>query len=340
MMAPPDIQNLKLLVLPHPNYYGLAGNMAEQVRLAHQHGLAVLADEAHGAHFCASPLFPAPALNAGADFTVMGAHKTLGAFTQAAWLHCRDGGEAALKVKRALRLVQTTSPSYLLLASLDVARHQLQQSGERWEETIRLGMRLREEISKIPGLSAPGEELLQAPGVCACDLSRLVVNVSGLGITGFAAAEWLAGERHLLVEMADPNNLVFILGPGDEGPAAEFLREGLREMAGIFNSSKRIGGGEFGELSGMIKDLYDFPIPSQALTPRQAFFAPSRVLPLEAAAGMVAAGAITPYPPGVPLICPGEVIDKTVLDCLEAWRSAGGTWAGMTGQTVAVVEGS
>jgi arginine/lysine/ornithine decarboxylase len=219
-----------LLVLLHPSYYGLAGDLAAQIEMAHQRGILVLTDEAHGSHFCASPLFPASALTVGADFTVMGAHKTLGAFTQAAWLHCREGGEAASRVNQALRLVQTTSPSYLLMASLDVARHQLQQSGERWGETAGLGRRLRREISRLPGLMAPAEELLDVPGVTAYDPARLVVNVSGLGITGFTAGDWLARERRLLVEMADLGNLVFILGPGDEGPAAALLG-GLQDLA-------------------------------------------------------------------------------------------------------------
>jgi len=378
-----------LLVLPHPNYYGLAGDLAEQIALAHRHGLTVLVDEAHGAHFRASPLFPAPALTAEADFTVMGAHKTLGAFTQAAWLHCRERGEAALRVGQALRLVQTTSPSYLLMASLDVARHQLQQSGERWEEIARLGTRLREEISRIPGLRAPGEELLDVPGVCAYDPARLVVNVSGLGITGFTAGGWLARERRLLVEMADLDNLVFILGPGDEGPAADALLNGLRDMAaawidagGEFESGKSNSGGKRGEhggsggycgsagvdagerstgdggyggfcgqdvavsgrrqleLSAIIPKLYELPIPRQALTPRQAFFAPRCQAPLHDAAGKIAAETITPYPPGVPLICPGEEIDKPVLECLKAWRQAGGTWLGQAGGAIYVVDGS
>jgi arginine/lysine/ornithine decarboxylase len=347
-----------LLVLLHPNYYGLAGDLAEQVGLARQLGLTVLTDEAHGSHFCASPLFPAPALTAGADFTVMGAHKTLGAFTQAAWLHCRSGGAAALKVGRALRLMQTTSPSYLLMASLDVARRQLQQSGERWEETARLGMRLRQEISGIPGLHAPGGELLQAPGVCAYDPARLIVNVSALGFTGFTAAEWLRQERRILVEMADLMNLVFILGPGDEGPAADALLDGLRALAGANvisdgGGSKSRGGyggycgqdvaaGDRGvlELSANMPEIYDLPLPRQALTPRQAFLAPVRALPLEEATGMIAAETVTPYPPGVPLICPGEVIDATVLECLVDWRQRGGIWPGMAGGSIYVVDGS
>jgi arginine decarboxylase len=349
----------RLLVLLHPNYYGLAGDLAEQIELAHQHGLLVLTDEAHGSHFCASPRFPASALAARTDFTVMGAHKTLGAFTQAAWLHCREAGEAASRVDQALRLVQTTSPSYLLMASLDVARHQLQRSGDRWEETAGLGLRLRREISGLAGLAAPAEQLLEVPGVTAYDPARLVVNVSGLGITGFTAGEWLSRERRLLVEMADLNNLVFILGPGDEGTAAAALVGGLRELAaacdcsgGKIEGAKRSAGrspdGEEkecgtrmgAELSLIMPDIYDLPIPRQVLTPRQAFLAPHCQAPLDAAVGKVAAETITPYPPGVPLICPGEAIDKPALDCLKAWCQAGGTWPGQARGAIYVVDGS
>jgi arginine/lysine/ornithine decarboxylase len=345
-------QEFRLLVLLHPNYYGLAGDLAVQIELAHQHGLLVLTDEAHGSHFRASSLFPASALTVGADFTVMGAHKTLGAFTQAAWLHCREGGQSASKVDQALRLVQTTSPSYLLMASLDVARHQLQQSGELWKELAGLGLRLRRKISRIPGLLAPGEQLLEAPGVCAYDPARLVVNVSGLGVTGFTAGGWLARERRLLVEMADLENLVFILGPGDEGAAADALLGGLRALAaacgyasGEFKNGERSADSGYrlrpgAELSAIMPDLYNLPIPCQRLTPRRAFLADKCRVPLSEAAGKVAAGTITPYPPGVPLICPGEVIDKPALECLEAWRQAGGTWAGQAGGSIYVVEGS
>ncbi len=323
----------------HPNFYGLSGELAKQIELAHQRGLPVLVDEAHGSHFCAGSSFPAPALRAGADYAVHGVHKTLGAFTQAAMLHCRDGVHGE-KIIRVLRLVQTTSPSYLLLASLDVARDHLQQSQERWEETALLGMRLRREISRVPGLSAPAEELLNVPGVAAYDPSRLVVNVSALGNTGFTAADWLRRQRRILVEMADLQNLVFILGPGDIGPAADTLLEGLQALAAACgtddgNTGKSASSGNGGDCGYGGKDL---PIPRQVLTPRQAFFASRCEAPLEAAAGRIAAQVITPYPPGVPVICPGEEISRDLLEHLAAWRKAGGTWPGQARGTVSVVD--
>jgi hypothetical protein len=195
--------------------------------------------------------------------------------------------------------------------------------------------------------------------------------------------------------MADPVNLVLILGPGDEGAATEALLGGLRDLAAasVDDGGALAGGGRSrsgangehdgtavnhgvdrcagagvgcpateegasgraapgghlhlqaapgagAELSAIMTDLYDLPIPRQALTPRQAFFAPQRPVPLAEAAGKIAAVTITPYPPGVPVLCPGEVIDQAALKCLEAWRRAGGIWPGIDGDAVCVVDDS
>jgi hypothetical protein len=175
--------------------------------------------------------------------------------------------------------------------------------------------------------------------------------------------------------MADLENLVLILGPGDEGAAAETLVDGLRDLAdgavsGAINggceeyrdSAGEPAGGRVQFAAGNDRghsgcpvrpkgvmggaglwnrlDLYNLPLPRQLLTPRQAFFAPRCQVPLTEAAGKVAAEAITPYPPGVPLICPGEVIDEPILECLDAWRLAGGVWPGMAAGTIDVVDGS
>ncbi|MDK2881661.1 MAG: arginine decarboxylase [Clostridia bacterium] len=320
-----------LVVLLHPNYYGLAGEILQQVRLAHEKGCLVLVDEAHGAHFCADPLFPLPSLRAGADFVVQGAHKVLGAFTQAAFLHWRGERGDVQRVRDALGMVQSSSPSYLLMASLDVARLQCQQEKRGWGEVAVLARELRRRISSLPGLLAPGEEMLEVPGVAAWDPTRLVVNVRGLGITGFEAAEWLRRERRLLVEMADFQNLVFILGPADGG-AAEKLLEALAALAGSFgNGSCR---------SGRYPDPLELPLPEQKMTPREAFFAPWLPVPRKEARGLVAAEVIAPYPPGVPVLCPGEVITPELTEFLEEWEAAGGTWPGRSRGFIKVVAGS
>lgn len=320
-----------LVILLHPNYYGLAGEIRQQVKVVHEMGGLVLVDEAHGAHFSAGSPFPVPALRAGADFVVQGAHKVLGAFTQAAFLHCRGERGDIQKVRDALRMVQSSSPSYLLMASLDVARLQCQQENGRWKAAARLAKDLRRRISRLPGLCAPGGEMLDVPGVAAWDPTRLVVNVRDLGITGFEAAAWLRRERRLLVEMADFQNLVFILGPADGSLAGELL-EGLAALA------------EF-RWDGDCKcrhypDPLELPLPVQEMTPREAFFTPWLPVPWKDAEGKVAAEVVAPYPPGVPVICPGEKIGAEVLEFLAEWERAGGTWPGRSGGCLKVVAGS
>jgi len=321
-----------LVVLLHPNYYGLAGEMRGQVAAARRHNCAVLADEAHGAHFCTSSLFPIPALEAGADFAVQSAHKVLGSFTQTAFLHCRLENDLE-RMRELLRIVQSSSPSYLLMASLDAARCQCQMGKEGWEAAARLGEKLRLRISCLPGVLSPGEELLQTPGAAEYDPTRLVVNISGLGITGFEAAEWLRLERKILVEMADLQNLVFILGPADGEQEADILLEGLGAMAAACSAGGRK------ERRGHPDPLL-LPVPRQAMTPRDAFFAPHSPVEWEHACGKIAAEVIAPYPPGTPVICPGEMIREEALDFLEEWEAAGGVWPGKGRGVIEIVTGS
>lgn len=321
-----------LIVLLHPNYYGLAGELRQQVLAAHCHkNCAVLVDEAHGAHFGISPFFPVMALRAGADFAAQGAHKVLGSFTQSAFLHCQ--GESDLeKIRDVLRMVQSSSPSYLLMASLDVARCQCQQEKERWESSAQLGEELRLEISRIPGIYAPGEELLEVPGVVEYDPIRLVINVRELGITGFEAAEWLRREHKILVEMADFQNLVLILGPASGQRAADLLLEGLGSMAAACSTR--------GSAGCFFPDPLQLPIPRQVMTPRDAFFAPHSLVSWENAQGKIAAEVVAPYPPGVPVICPGERIGEEVLDFLQGWEAAGGVWPGKSRGLIKIATGS
>lgn len=321
-----------LIVLLHPSYYGLAGELRQQVLTAHRYNCTVLVDEAHGAHFGTSPHFPLTALEAGADFAAQGAHKVLGAFTQSAYLHCQDKSDLE-GIRDALRMVQSSSPSYLLMASLDVARCQCRLEEEKWDTAALLGERLRQEISRIPGILAPGEELQEVPGVIEYDPTRLVINVRKLGITGFEAAEWLCRERKILVEMADFQNIVLILGPAGVEKAAGALLEGLDAMAAACTNSRSAAG-------HFIPDPLQLPIPRQVITPRDAFFAEHSLLPPASALGKTAAEVIAPYPPGVPVLCPGERVGEEVLDFLQEWDAAGGVWPGKSRGSIKIVTGS
>ncbi len=318
----------RVLFLIHPNYYGLVGDLRGQIELAHKQGIVVLVDEAHGAHFCTSSHFPVPALRAGADLVAQGAHKVLGAFTQAAFLHCSRRFTDLGRLRQALRMVQTSSPSYLLLASLDVARYQCSQEREEWEKLAEFGWQLRQKISQIPGLRAPGEELREVPGVVSFDPARLIINVSELGISGFEAASWLQNEHRILVEMADFQNILLILTPPD-------LHHQERILAACRDLAANLKG--LGKRENPLLALESIPLAPQVLTPRQAFFAPREEVAVAQAVGRIAAEAVVLYPPGVPVIFPGEEITREALEYLTAWERAGGTWPGQERGTIQVV---
>jgi arginine decarboxylase len=321
-----------LVVLLHPNYYGLAGEIRQQVAAARQHNCAVLVDEAHGAHFGTSPLFPLSALRAGADYAAQGAHKVLGSFTQSAYLHCQGENDLGA-IRDALRIVQSSSPSYLLMASLDVARCQCEQEEEQWEMAARLAGQLRQRFSQIDGITALGEELLQVPGVVEYDPSRLVINVRELGITGFDAADWLHREWGILVEMADFQNLILILGPATGRDAMEKLYQALSSLARACSVRSPID-------KPLFPDPLQLPIPTQVLTPREAYYASYRSVKWDDAMGETAAEVIAPYPPGVPVICPGERIEEEVIDFLREWEMSGGVWPGRSRGSIKIAVGS
>lgn len=216
------------------------------------------------------------------------------------------------------------------MASLDVARCQCEQEEEQWEAVAQLGHKLRSEISRLPGLFAPGNELFELPGVYEYDPSRLIVNVSELGITGFEAADWLYSQKRILVEMADLYNVVLILSPASL-ESADLLIDGFSSLAAACSTSRK---------NPSLPDFRGLPLPQQLLTPREAFFADFSLVPWDSALGKISAELISPYPPGVPVLCPGERIDGEVLEFLHEWERAGGSWPGQKKGLIRIVVGS
>ncbi|WP_035106431.1 aminotransferase class I/II-fold pyridoxal phosphate-dependent enzyme [Desulfovirgula thermocuniculi] len=301
----------KCLLAVHPTYYGLCGDLGAQAAAAHAAGIPLVVDEAHGVHFAFHEAFPPPALACGADAAVQSLHKTGGSLTQSSLLHLKGARVDAARVKAALSWLQTTSPSYLLMASLDGARWQLAREGRRLlESALELASFLRREISRLPGLLVLGEEHLGGTGAARADPTRLVINVRRLGLSGYAVAGLLAREHGVLVEMADYTNLVALVGIGTTRRDAEALRRGLKEI------SRRHAG------SRPLPPPPDLPpLPPARLTPREAWLAPCRYLPLAECAGRVSAEAVCVSPPGIPLVYPGEEITPEVIEYLKWLRA-------------------
>lgn len=312
-----------VLVLVYPTYEGVAFDLQGLVSLAHERGLKVVVDEAHGAHFGFHRRFPPKALALGADVVVDGWHKTLGSLTQTAVLHIRGGVEGGERVALALDLLQTTSPSYPLLASLDALRAEVaRRQGELWEGALAAADEVRQWLTEqeVFAVWEPGPGRIQDP-------LRLVVAAPGLGYDGRELALALQDQGRLAVEAFGERHVLLVFSFADTLQSADRIKRAFGSVAGGATA-----GGSFN--AGLPRP----PVPKAALTPQEAFFAPWRWLALPQAIGEVAARAIVPYPPGIPLCWPGEVISEELAAHVKVLRQRGYHLQGLTARDeVAVV---
>lgn len=297
----------KAVLIVNPNYYGTTSNLREIVQAVHSFSVPVLVDEAHGAHFRFHDDLPVSAMEAGADLAASSSHKLLGSLTQSSLLLMRTGLMDPKRVKSTLNLTQTTSPSYLLLSSLDVARKQMAVGGkELMEKVLEITSWIRSQFQEIPGLRLFGQDLPGIPGCFAFDPTKITLNVQGLGMSGYETEYLLRSEFRIQVELSDLYNVMFLITVGDTWEKAEYLVESIRTIAG------RHPGGN------IIKLCPPLPrIPKVTASPREAFYSPTKTVDLIDSVGEISAEAVMAYPPGIPLICPGERITREVVDYIN-----------------------
>ena len=254
---------------------------------------------------------------AGADLSAESTHKMLGSLTQTSMLLARGGRVPSARIRAASGVLQTTSPNEIFLAALDLAREQMEQEGaERLGALIRRADDLRQRINDIRGLWAFGAEHMGAPGMAALDRTKLTVQVMGLGMTGFAAEEELR-RQGIACELADARNVLFLLSYADGAQETERLYAALRTMAETcapLCTSRGAGEAALCTLP---------PLPETALTPREAYFARTEHVSVTHAVGRTAAETIVFYPPGIPVLAPGDVIDAATLRYLQTMRAIG-----------------
>ncbi|MBD1936762.1 aminotransferase class I/II-fold pyridoxal phosphate-dependent enzyme [Microcoleus sp. FACHB-68] len=320
LAAHPDAKAVMML---YPTYQGVCGDLPAIAELAHRHNIPLLVDEAHGPHFAFHPDLPSSALSAGADLTVQSIHKVLAAMTQASMLHVQGNRINRHRLAQALQLVQSTSPSYLLLASLDAARQQMATEGKQLlTQTLQLAQEARARIAQISGLS-----VLEAPaptqaGFVALDATRLTVSVAGLGITGYQADEILHQQLGVTAELPSLRQLTFIISLGNTAADIERLVQAFTTLPDYAAENKAT--------------LSPTPPPQHsalstqhsALSPRDAFFAATETLPVEQTCTRISAESVCPYPPGIPVLIAGETITATALDYLQQVQRNGGTITG------------
>lgn len=301
----------KAIFVNNPSYYGMASNLREIIQLAHQNQMLVLVDEAHGAHFHFHPQLPPSAMSLGADMSAMSLHKTGGSMTQSSVLLSNRKNINPSRVKTIINLMQTTSASYVLMASLDLARKHLALKGKDLIGTAReLASYARHRINKLEGLYAFGPELVGQSGVFAFDETRLCVNLRRLGISGYETESILRKEYNIQVEMSDFYNIVAIISLGDGEDQINCLINALADI------SKRYGICEVNEPS------IAMPTLEMVVSPRDAFYSDKKTVALENSIGEISGEMAMAYPPGIPALCPGERITKEIVEYIKVIKES------------------
>ena len=315
------------LVMTSPDYYGMVSDVRSLAEVCHRHGVMLLVDEAHGTHCYFSERLPEGALSCGADMCVQSVHKTAGALTQSALLHVKSRLADPDTLRRSLQIVQTSSPSYILLNSIDTARRDLAVHGKDMaEKALELADTARKRIRSIPGLRCMGREIEGNAAIFRYDETRLIISARELGVTGFKLKSILLDEYNVEVEMADRQNIVAVVTFANTEEEIERLVFALNDIAEKHSDGKPLP--ETGKPPGQA--VY-------AMSPRDAFFAEKKRVPWKEAEGQISAEMIAPYPPGIPLIRPGELLTAEILDYLEQVKRSGGSVHGLSDETMETV---
>jgi len=313
----------RLVVLVSPSYNGVSSDIEAISAAAHRHGVPVYVDEAWGPHFHFHPAYPKSAMASGADGAVNSTHKILPGLTQAAMLNVQGPLLEHDKVKSCVALVNTTSPSILILASIDAARRQMALHGRELLETaIAHAHRARRELNATPGLSVLTPEAL---GLATYDHTKLVIDVHELGLTGFAVEELLRDRYHIQPEMSDLVSIVCLVTIADDDRSIQRLIDAFRAIATAHHGKTTSDIGAIFRSTGVAID------PGvQAMSPRDAFFARTRAVPIDQAVGEVSAELVIPYPPGIPVLAPGDVIPRDKIEYLKRGAEHGMYFSGPT----------
>jgi arginine/lysine/ornithine decarboxylase len=319
-------KNVRAIHVTRPNYYGFCCDLEPYVALAQAHSIPLIVDEAHGTHFAFHRAFPRSALACGADVVIQSPHKTLSSLTQSSLLHVNSERIDAQRLRQTLGMLQSSSPSALLLLSLDIALAQMTEHGNRLlSVAIDLAQSARRAINSIAELNCYGDESIGRAGIAAFDPTKLVVDVSALGITGFAAQTWLSRHHKINPEFADFRRLVFSITLGDSEQSIDTLVTALSDLGNSQISARN-------DVSENV--TAKICRPATAMTPHQANRRPSTSMKLCEIIGRVAAEFVIPYPPGIPLLVPGELIDETTLCLIETLTRAGCTIVGTEDENV------
>jgi arginine decarboxylase len=309
-----EYPDAKAVLVINPTYFGISADLKSIVEIAHSYDIPVLVDEAHGVHIHFHDDLPLSAMQAGADMAATSVHKLGGSMTQSSILNVKGNRVSYKRVQSVLSMLTTTSTSYLLLASLDVARKELAISGrELLHSTIQLANSIRKRINELDHIYCVGDEILEKDAAFDYDPTKLIISVKDLGLSGFDVEMWLRENYNIEVEMSDLYNILCLITPGDSEEEANILVSALADLCK-----------ERALLAAKINTQVLLPeIPILAVSPRDAFYSETELVPFDDSEGRIIAEFIMVYPPGIPIFIPGEIISEENLVYIKKNRDAG-----------------
>ncbi|MFQ9308753.1 MAG: aminotransferase class I/II-fold pyridoxal phosphate-dependent enzyme [Paraclostridium sordellii] len=300
-------KDIKALFLLNPTYYGACSDLEAIIELCHEENVLVLVDEAHGAHFPFHKDLPPPSISLGADMSAISIHKTGGALTQASALLLNNERIESSKVLQSINMIQSTSASYLLMASIDGARSNLVLNGDaQLSKALNLSRYAKARINKIKGIKVVTTENLENDGVKFIDETKLCINVAKLNLTGHEVYDLLYKEFSVQVELGDLYNILALISIGTTKEDVDKLIDSLEAISNIYKKEEKMK---------VIKTKQINPI--QKLNPRDAFYKDKEMILIDECVGRISGESIMAYPPGIPIVTPGEEITKEIIDYIK-----------------------
>ena len=313
----------KAILLVYPNYYGIGVDIVNIVKEAHKRGLIVLVDEAHGPHLPFSESLPIEAIEAGADLVAQSTHKSVGSLTQTSWLLGQGKKIDKRRITQMHQMLQSTSPNYIFLASLDMARHQLATEGKDLvRRAVELSAYLREKLNTIFGIATMEYTDIQET-IINYDSTKVLIDAKGLGLTGVEFEHLLRNHR-IEVELVQANHVLVLITIGDTKESVDILIKAVRAVSDdVLRDSSRIRSIDVAGLYEPSSESALLPEPQVCVTPRNAMYANREQVPLKEALHRIAGETIAYYPPGIPCVAVGEEISASVLQYIENRKALG-----------------
>jgi lysine decarboxylase len=325
----------KAVLITNPTYFGLTTDLEAIAEIVHRDDKILLVDEAHGPHYHFHPAFPKSAMSSGADMCVQSTHKHLSALSQGSMLHVQGFRVDILRLKTTLQMLQTTSPSYIILSSLDLTRRQMALEGETlWTRVIDMCEQTRKKINQISGLHCLTRDEIKSKSSLDLDITKLTISSKDINISGYDLAKILSSEYGIQVELSDFHNLLVFVSIGNTNKEMKYFSQALRKILidykdMIVNQKKR-------------KSI-NFPqfMPKKVVNPRKALTGVTRKIPFKRSIGKICSEIVCPYPPGIPVLCPGEVVTQEIYSYLMSVLDSGARVNGQSDgrlQTIKVLD--